>query len=307
MVILKKLLFAPFFIISFALLVHTFNPILKSYDFIFSLSLSTLIQLITLASFFCLTSFLFVIFATISMDWKVVIPVGILAALLPMVFLNPAQGLVLSVGSLVAFTITFAILENKLKSYLTFETAALFGPSIRSLISFLVLVCAFIYFLSANQLIQQSGFEIPDSLLDTVLQFTQPKTDEQESASSQFSLPKEQLDLLKKNPELLRQSGLDPSILDSLGKPQKGLKTPQDLSNSLIKTAVKDQIQGFIKPYMTFIPAVLAVLFFFTVQSITAFISLLIYPLLWIIFIVLEKSGFIQFTTEMRPVKKMVV
>ncbi len=303
---LKKLTFAPFFIISYALLLYTLNPFLKSYDFIFSFSLDSFVQLAILASFFCLTSFLFVIFAVISLDWKLIIPIGLLAAVLPMLFLNPAQGLVLSVGSLVAFILTFAILENKLKSYLTFESSSLLGPSIRSLTSFLILVFSFIFFLSANQMIQKSGFEIPDSLIDTALQFSQPKT-EQESSASQISIPQEQLDLLKKNPDLLRQSGLDPKILDTLNQPNRSSKTPQDLTSNLIKTAVKDQIQNFIKPYLTFIPAILAILFFFTVQSLTSIISLVIYPLLWIIFFILEKSGFIKFVFEQRPVKKMII
>lgn len=307
MLILKKLILAPFFLISFALLLYTFSPILKSYDFIFSFSLTTLIQLIIIASFFCLTSLTFILFATISLGWKIVTPVGLFAAVLPMFFLNPAQGLVLAVGSLAVFTLTFAILENKLKTYLTFETSSLFGPSIRSLSSFLIVIFSFAYFLSSNQMIQKSGFEIPDSLIDTALQFTQPKTDEQESSVSQLSIPQEQLELLKKNPDLLKQSGLDPKILDTLNQPQKALKTPQDLTNNLVKAAIKDQFQNLIKPYITFIPIILALMLFFTLQSTTSLLSLIIYPLLWIIFFILEKSRFISFTTEMRPVKKMVI
>lgn len=156
-------------------------------------------------------------------------------------------------------------------------------------------------------MIAQDGFQIPDSLIDATIQFTQPKTDQEEPFLPQLSIPQEQLDLLKQNPDLLKQSGLDPKILDTLNQPQKSSKAPQDLSNNLIKSAVKDQVQNFIKPYMDFIPAILAILLFFTLQSLTSIINLLISPILWITFYILEKSGFIKFTTEMRPVRKMVM
>lgn len=307
MVTLKKLIFAPFFIIFFALLTFTFNPILKSYDFIFSFSLDSLIQLAILASLFCLTSLFFVLFATISMDWKIVVPTGLLASILPMFFLNPAQGLILAVGSLVIFIVTFAILENRLKSYLTFEVSSLLGPSIRSLISLLILTMSFSYFLSVNQIIQKSGFEIPDSLIDASLKFSQPQDNQKESAAPQLSISKEQLDLLKENPQLLKQSGIDPKILDTLTEPKKPSVTSQDSTNDFLKSAVKDQLQNFIQPYKNFIPAILAILLFFTLQSLTSIVALLIYPILWLIFFILEKTGFVKFTTEMRTVRKLTL
>lgn len=92
------------------------------------------------------------------------------------------------------------------------------------------------------------------------------------------------------------------------------LKLTQPESNSQIslvqdtvKQAVKDQLQNLIKPYQSFIPAVLAILLFFTLQGLTSLINLLIYPLLWLTFYILEKVGFITFTVEQRPIKKLVV
>ena len=146
-----------------------------------------------------------------------------------------------------------------MKTYLTFQPGAILGPSIRYLCSFLILAISITYFLSVNKLIQENGFQIPDSLIDAILKFT----------------------------------------------PQTSL--PIDLTNNLIQQTVKDQLQNFLKPYLGFVPAVLAILLFFTLQSLTSLINLLIYPLLWITFLILEKSGFISFTTEMRPVKKMVI
>lgn len=83
--------------------------------------------------------------------------------------------------------------------------------------------------------------------------------------------------------------------------------TDQGQIDSLVKEALKDQIQNLIKPYLGLIPAVVAALLFFTLQALTSLVSLLIYPLLWLIFLILEKIGFVKFTTEMREVKKMVV
>ncbi len=79
------------------------------------------------------------------------------------------------------------------------------------------------------------------------------------------------------------------------------------IGTDLIKQTVKDQVQGFIKPYLNFIPAILAVLLFLTLQSLTSILNLLIYPLLWLTFLILEKTGFTKFEVEMRQVKKLVV
>lgn len=275
---IKKLTFAPVFLISFSILISQFSSILKSYDFIFSLSIDTLIQLIIVAALVSLSSFLFILFAALSQDWRFVLPFGILASLVPFAFLETGLALVFSVGTLVSLLLTFINLDSTLKSYLTFKSVTLLGPLIRHLSGLLILAFCLVYFLSANKMIAQNGFQIPDSLIDTVLNLSQPASNQQEPTAPQLSIPQEQLDLL---------NGL----------------IPQDE----IKQAVKDQIQNFINPFIGFIPAVLALLLFFTLQSITSMINLLSYPLLWGVFSILEKSGFIKFTTEMRPVKKLVI
>lgn len=303
---LKKLIFSPIFIIFYAFLLLTFKPFLNSYDLIFSLSSDSFIQLITVASLFCLTSLSFGIFATLAQDLKIVAPVGLLASILPMFFLNPIHGLILSVTSFAAFAITFITLGNKLKNYLTFNAPALLIPSFKSLITFLILAFSIIYFLSVNQVITKSGFQIPDSFIDSALNFM-PQSDLGESAN--INIPKisnEQLEMLKKNPALLKQSGLDPKILESLSGGNNS-KSPQNLANNLIKDTVKSQVQGIINPYIKFVPIILTVLLFFTLQSLTSLIGLLAYPLLWIIFLLLEKTGFIRFEIEQRPVKKLTI
>ncbi|MBI4036206.1 hypothetical protein HY383_04615 [Candidatus Daviesbacteria bacterium] len=310
MLILKKLILAPFFAIIFALLIYQLTSLLKSYDFVFSLSLNTFTSLLILSALICLSSFLFILFASLSQDLKITLPATLLFALIPLIFLDISLALVLVVAIFVSLLLASLNLATSLKSYLTFQAGDLLGPAIRHLSGFLILSFCIVYFLSSSKLVSQNGFQIPDSLIDTALKFSMPAIPNNQLDQVQTSLPQitpEQLDLLKQNPDLLRQSGLDPKILDSLSNPQKNTQSPANLTNDLIKQTVKDQIQGFLKPYLSFIPAILAVLLFLTLQSFTSIINLLIYPLLSGTFYILEKSGFIRYETEQRPVKKMVV
>lgn len=254
--LVKKLILVPIFLTVFALLTYQLVPLLKSYDAIFSLSSNSLIQFIALAFLILTASLLFNLFITFAQNWKMVLPVGLVASILPMLFLTPALGLVFSLGVLISLSLTYLILTSKLKTYLTFNPNSLISPSIKQLASLLILAFSITYFLSINQIIQKTGFQIPDSLIDNVLKVV-----------------------------------------------QFNLAIPPDL----IKQTVKDQIQNLIKPYLNFIPAILALLLFITLQSLASIMNLLIHPLLWIIFYILEKTGFIKFTEETRLVKKMVI
>lgn len=306
MILFKKLILAPIFLITFALLIYQLNPILHSYDLVFSLSIDSLIGLAVICSLIVTSSFLFILLATIASDWKVSLPVSIISSAIPLIFIQPSLALVFTVAILVSLLLTNLNLDAALKSYLTFQPTALLGPPIRHLFGLLILSFCLVYFLSVNKIVAQNGFQIPDSLIDTALKLAPlPQADNQtETALPQLS--KEQINFLKQNPELLKQSGLDPKILDTLEQP-KSAKAPQELTNDLIKQTVKDQLQNLIKPYINFIPALLALLLYFTLQFLTSILNLLIYPLLWLAFWILEKTGFVKFEIEQRPVKKMVV
>lgn len=267
---IKKLLFAPLFIVFLTSLIYQIIPFLKSYDFIFSLSLDTLIQLLIISFLITLSSLSFSLFASLALDWSIVLPVGILTSLIPFIFIEPAQAVIFMAGLMVSLLLVFIGLESQMKSYLTFNSNSILGPSIRHLSILFVITISIIYFLSTSKMVSEKGFAIPDSLIDTALKFAAPSTEQSES----------------------------------LDQPQKNIA---QASNDLIKQTVKDQIQGFLKPYLAFIPAILALLLFFTLQGFTSFINLLIYPLLWIIFFILEKTGFVKFVVEQRPVKKMVL
>lgn len=310
MLIFKKLILAPFFAVIFALLVYQLLPFLKSYDFVFSLSLNTFINLLVLSALISLSSFLFILFASLSQNLKITLLASLLFALVPLLFLDTSLALILAVAVFISLLLTSLNLASSLKSYLTFQPGALLGPAVRQLSSLLILSFCVVYFLSSSKLVAQNGFQIPDSLIDTALKFSMPATPNNQLEQVQASLPQitpEQLDLLKKNPDLLRQSGLDPKILDALDKSTKSTKVSEQLTTDLVKQTVKDQFQNIIKPYVSFIPAILTALLFLTLQSLTSILNLLIYPLLSATFYLLEKSGFIRYEIEQRPVKKMVV
>lgn len=305
---IKKLAFAPFFIIFFTILIYQLTPLLKSYDFIFSLSVNTLIELIILAVFISLTSFFFTLFATLAQDWKLILPVALVSAIIPFIFIEPALALILTVAIFVCLVLTSLSLESHLKTYLNFQPANLLGPSIKRLSGLLIISFCLVYFFSSSKLISQNGFSIPDSLIDTALKMSPTNIPEQTSTSQLPGLSSDQIALLKKNPDLLQQFGLDSKMLDSLvTDSQKTAQPASKLGNDFIKQTVKSQIQEFIKPYLNFIPAILALLLFLTFQSLVAFLNILIYPLLWLTFLILEKTGFTRFEIEQRPVKKLVV
>lgn len=307
MLILKKLIFAPIFLIFFASLIYQLNPFLKSYDIVFSLSVNTLIQLLTLAATLSLSCFLYALLVTLTQDWRLVMPVILLSAALPFVFLDPALAVVSAVAIIISFLLIFLSLDTALKSYLNFQPFSVLGPSIRHLAGLLILSFCLVYFLSTSKLITQKGFEVPDSLIDAALKMAPTNTLQQAPNQQLPTINQDQLDFLKQNPNLLKQAGLDPKMLDTLNNPSEPVQTPTQISNDLIKQTIQNQVQDFIKPYLQFIPAVLAILLFLTLQSLTAVTGLITYPLIWLTFLVLGKIGFTKFEIEMRQVKKLVV
>lgn len=310
MVIFKKLIFAPFFLIVFALLVLNLAPILSSYDFIFSLSAATFIQLIIIAILAILSSFLFTVFMVLSQDWKLIIPVIILSSILTVVVIPSALAVIWSVIILVCLLLISIMLDKTLKKYLNFQPTKLFSPIIKQLSGLLILSFCLIYFLSTSQLISQQGFTIPDSLIDTALKMSPTSIPEEPSNPSVQvpSIDPDQIELLKKNTQLLQQYGLNPQMLDSLTNPSNLTQTPlTTVTNDLIKQTVKEQVDNLLKPYLGFIPIILALALFLTLKSLTSLISIFIPPLLWIIFLILEKTGFIHFEVTQRPVRKMVI
>jgi hypothetical protein len=160
--------------------------------------------------------------------------------------------------------------------------------------------------------IQEKGFELPDELIDSIIQLSSPAT-----GTSQFvkgekyvaQLTPQQIELIKQHPDELKKYidsvAATPSTANSVGTSSKATSVP--ITSLVPKQLIKDQINSFIKPYANFIAPVLGLIFFTTISGFVWLVSFFLSPLLWLIFMILEKSEFIEFTKEMREVKKMVV
>ncbi len=315
----KKLIFTPLFLLSLAAVFYQLNPFLKSADLIFSFSTDTFIKIILICFAILLSGIFFTILSALALDFKLIIPVILISSLIPFVFLSTSLAVVASVLIGVSLLISFIGLENKMKSYLTFQPTTLFNPSIKQLCGLLIISLSLVYYLSVNSEIQKNGFQIPDSLIDTAINLTPKDSNFQgfkaEKIAQLPQLSEDQIKLLKQNPELLKQFGIDPKTLDSLNISSAPTNTAKNSTkpsvasgiNDLLKKTIKDQFQTILKPFQSFIPAILALLFFFSLQAFVAILSIFLSPLIWLIFYVLEKTKFITFTTEMREVKKMVI
>lgn len=315
MLILKKLIFALPFLIFLAWFFYSLNFFFKDIYLIFGLNLSILLQLIWLTAALGLASVCFIIFCTITNDWKFILPVSTLGSLIPIAILPTPASLAIFIGSFLSLNFVYFILNGKLKTYLTYSANTLLTPSIKNLVSFLIITASLAFYLSAQAEIKQNGFKIPDSLIDTALNFATPQIPDVKGESiAQVSLTPEQIELLKQNPDLLKQQGIDPKTLDQLSQPASSPKSPLSSqspttgpSNDLVKNLLQSQIQNLVKPYLNLIPIFLAGMFFITLHSIFSIISILIPLILISIFWVFEKTGFIKFEKEMREVKKLVV
>jgi hypothetical protein len=326
---IKKLVFAPIFLVSMFGLCALLPGILTSSNGLFSLSWEVFVQLILFSGILIFTSFAFVVFTGLSQDFKFVGPVILMSSAIPFLCLPTQQSIIISIGFAIAFFIIALLLINNLKKYITFQASALFGGPIRNTTKLLLVVIAIAYYVMLQAQISQNGFQIPDSLIDASLKFATPQLPTSQNVqgvsiaqnAQEMQLPslsKEQIDLLRKNPQLLEQYGLDPSVLDMLDQPQQtspksgksdtSLTTPSTLNpQTFLRNTLKSQLQKMIDPYMRYIAPFMALMLYLTLQGIVSLLSIFLSLLLWITFYILEKSGFITFTEEMCPVRKMVV
>ncbi len=300
----KKLVFAPIFLVFFGIFSYELAYTLSLPNLAFSFDMGILVQLLVLAFSAVLASLLLVVFAALAFDWRIVAPINLVAAILVLIFISSTPGLIAAVATFLILCAVYLMLERKLKSYLDFKPTTLFKPDVKSLARFLILISAVTYYLMISADIAKNGFQLPDSLIDSVIKLT-PGLNNSDLQSQQLpQIPQDQIDLLKKNPQLLKQYGLDAKALDQFSSTQNNSK-PQQTSS--VKQLIKDQIQNMVKPYQGFIAPLLAILFYFSLTFFSSIFSLLISPLIWLIFLILEKTKFITFSEEQRTVKKMVV
>lgn len=308
-VIVKKLVLAPLLVLSFFLFLKLVQPVISNSALIFSFDLAFLASLLWISAAIILTSIFFVATSTLSQDWKIIAPLALALSILPFLLLPPLN-FYIGLGSLISFLLTNLILDNKLKAYLNFQAGQLLSSPVKNLSLFLTLVVVFSFYVLTKNQVDKTGFQVPDSLIDSALKFI--PQDQGNSAQSpqlpeispdSIGVSPQQLQLLKQNPQLLKQYGLDPKILDSVNQPGKSANPTGDL----IKNTVRSQLQQIISPFQQFAALILAFILFLEIQFLTGLLGLFIPPLISLTFMILEKSGVTKFTKEMREVKKLVV
>ncbi len=311
---IKKLLFAPLFLTALFITLNLFLSFTKSTDFIFSLDLSTFYQLLGLITAILITALFFVTFCVLAQSLELVIPVIFISGLIPFLQLPIPQALVFAIILFIFLLLNYLNIKKTLTDYLDFKPSKLFSPQIKQLAGFLIILLLVNFYITINTQIKLKGFEIPSSLIDTALKFT-PQTNLpvegiKNQKITQFpTITPEQLELLKKNPELLKQYGIDPSILSNIPSPKPSDKTtvPENQSTELLKPLIKTQLQKMIDPYLNYLPLLLTLLLLLTLNSFLSLLGLFVPIFVWIIFYILEATKFITFTTETRQVKKLVI
>lgn len=311
MLLIKKLVFALPFLLLLAGFVYQLNFFLGNPSIFLSLNTDILAPTGFLLGYLLLSALFFITFTTLAQNWKLSLPVILVAAGLPFLILSSPFNFILAGSLIFALIVISYSLDKKLRSYLTFQANNLLLPSIKQLVTLVILISSLLFYFAASLEIKENGFKLPDSLLDTALQFM-PQTPEVGGPEGEnldlgsMGITPQQLELLKQNPDLLRQYGLDPSILELVNNQPKG-KTTKITTQDLVKPMLQSQMDSIIKPYLDYIPLVLTVLFFFSLQSSSSLLSIILSPLLGYIFWILEKTGFTKYQTEMREVKKLVV
>ncbi|MBI2596502.1 hypothetical protein HYW46_07280 [Candidatus Daviesbacteria bacterium] len=319
---IKKLAFAPVFLILFALTNYLLAPLLKSPMILFATDMPSivtlLVQILTLSAILLLADLFFVVFAALAQDWRLIALVSAAAAAVPLILVPIQLGLVVAAGFSISVLLTYPLLAVKLKTYITFHPTELLSPAVKNLTLTMVFFISFAYFLSANSEISKNGFQVPDKLLDQLVNMSGSVTGVKLPGNTSVkgvrflaqapSLSKEQIELLKQYPDILKQYGIDPKTLDSLETPQSPQdKTTKRADNGAITKMLKDEIQNLIKPFTSWIPVTLASSLFSLMFLYEWLLSLFLSPVIWFIFWVFRKTGFVKFITEVREVKKMVV
>ncbi len=303
----KKLAFTIPFLLSLGALYSYLSIFLEDIYLIFSFNPEVLGQMVIFVLLFLIVGLFFAVLSALAQNLKIVLPAAFLGSTLTFIFIPPPISLVIFFGSIISFTLVFFTLSRKLSSYIDFKVSELLIPSVKTLSLFLLMTFSVVFYLSSGAALKKEGFQIPDSVIDPVItmsisNFTEGQPQAQKS---QTQIPPEQLQMLRQNPALLKQYGLDPSVLDELS-PQTS-KTPQNPQQALIKNEVKRQINTLIQPQIQFLPVVLTALFFLTLKFGQSILSVLLYPALGLIFWILDKTGFTKYEKEMREVKKLVV
>ncbi len=135
MLIVKRLSFAPFYLIFFYLTLSQSQPFLNSTDFLFSITPDYLQKLLIFTGLIMLTAIFFVLFVTLSQDWRIIAPVLLASNLISFLVFPSPLNLIMAVGFLTIGGLIYVLLDNKLKTYINFQPAVLLSSSVVNLVS----------------------------------------------------------------------------------------------------------------------------------------------------------------------------
>lgn len=320
----KKIVFAPLFLIALTASIYFYKQILDKYLDIFFLEYGGLYEFGLMVIPLVLAGLFFSLHITFTQDIKYATVPAFIASIIPFVFLPFNLSLVIGGCLFAALLITFFSLQNNLKTYTNFQPRSLLTGPIKTLSTLILLTLTFGYFLHTNSIIQREGFKIPDALIDWSINMSLSGQGmnfkgEKYSLAQLPTITQEQIDLLKANPEVLKQYGLSEKDLDSIVPPSKPAQFPNkdaatvipsvpgiDLKD-ILKTQISNSLDQMIKPYLFAIPILLAVMFYSLASLVLWIATIFLSPLISLIFYVLDTTGFTKYEKEMREVKKIII
>ena len=327
MPILKKLVFIPLALVLFATSIFFYQQILRQYLDVFFKPYGGIIEFGILAAIILVTSLSWIIFMSFSQSFKYLIVPLLISALIPFLLLQSNVGLIIGGVYALGLLTTFFNLQTNLKTYINFKPTELLIPAIKLLNTFTLIPFSLGYYFYVNTIIQTQGFKLPETLIDWAIDLSlQGQTQNPQVLGKKYlaqipTLTQEQIDLLKQNPQILEAYGLDAADLDEFipGAPSNEPISPNQNAVSItptlpganlkdvLKAQITDSIESMLKPYHYAIPVVLAFMFYSLSSLILWLLSFFLSPIISLLFLIFDKSGFVTYQKEMREVKKMII
>lgn len=296
MLLFKKLSFAPFFIASLIYTLYLLNSILSSPEILLSLDLNALILPLSLTALILMTSFLYVVFVTLSQDLGLITVVSIIASFTPFIIFPTNLSLILGIGIFIGLMFVYFTLNNELKTYINFNPTNLLSPSIKNLATVFIIIFSIALFFITSSSIKNNGFKIPDSLINNLINLTPiPQLSKQN-----LKIDPKDLELIRQNPTLLEQYGIDLQTLDKLTNPNTSLE-------SVFKDNIRKTLEDNLAPFISWIPIIASLFFFLSLKGVVSLLSIFLGVFISLVFLLIEKINLIHFIKEMREVKKLVV
>ncbi|RJQ24456.1 hypothetical protein C4577_07795 [Candidatus Parcubacteria bacterium] len=294
MIFVKKSLFAILFLAFLIPALTSFAYVLKDFYVIFGLDGAIWVKQVLGVLFLLLSVTFFVVFCVLARDWVYVLFFALASFFLPLLIVNDISFFVLGVGLVLVVVFGYLNVDKKMVSCVDFKPGRILVPSIVQITTSLLLVLSLALYFPVDLKIKEKGFVLPDAIIDASVGIIG-----QNGASSPVSLTPAQIAQLKENPDLLQQSGLADLGLD--------FSSLEGSMETVVKTQVKKQIEGIVAPFTGFIPVLVSVLFFLSLRFLVSILSFLLYPFIWLIFLILEKSGLVSYETEMKEVRKIKI